>query len=179
MRTNRANRKLLHTPTLPRKHVFFSSRATKLTQQLASELQGVLHQLERIGVVGQDEHREVKSELLKLSKKVNDLNKRERIAFAQRLDRDLGQELEESVLTEIKADPDKVRFLQTPRLRQRLRSCVWNLLDFVETSVESLKRLRYSNHIAEDEYERTRRLVEYLPQLRVELLDLLEKYGDP
>jgi hypothetical protein len=138
----------------------------------------VLEQLQRIGVIGQDEHDEVKRDLIKISKRINDIHKRERIAFGQRLDRDLGNELEENVLNEIKADPDKARFIQTPRLRQRLRSCTWNLLDFVETSVESLKRLRYSNYITEPQYDRTRAMVESLPELRVELLELLEKYGD-
>lgn len=178
MRTKRTSAPLLTTPTLPRKHQFYSSRAAKLTAQLLSEAQHVLEQLERSGVIGHEEHHELRQDLLKLSKRINDIHKRERIVFGKRLDRDLGRELEESVLNEIKADPDKARFVQTPRLRQRLRSCTWNLLDFVETSVESLKRLRYSNFISEARYNRTRSMVEYLPQLRVELLDLLEKYDD-
>lgn len=178
MRTNRKNPKLLYTPTLPKRHQFFSSRATRLTAQLLAEVQGVLRHLERTGVIGAEEHEEVKRDLVKLSKRINDIHKRERISFSQRLDRDLGQELEENVLKEIKANPDKARFLQTPRLRQRLRSCTWELLDFVETSVESLKRLRYSNYITEKQYDNTRSMVESLPELRVELLELLEKYGD-
>jgi len=37
---------------------------------------------------------------------------------------------------------------------------------------------RGSNYITEKQYDNTRSMVESLPELRVELLELLEKYGD-
>ncbi len=178
MRTNRANPRLLYEPTLPRRHQFYSAFLVKLMAMLVHELNRVLSQLIKSGVVGKDERREIGKDALDLSKRVFDIHQRERIAFGQRIDTDLGNELEEEVLTEIKADPDKARFVGTPRLRQRLRSCTWNLIDFVETAVESLKRLRYSGHLTELQYNRARQMVESLPELRVELLDLLEKHGE-
>lgn len=178
MRTNRANRKLLHTPTLPRKHQFYSAFLVKVMAMLIHELNRVLYQLVKSGVVGKDERREIGKDALNLSKRILDIHQRERIAFSQRIDIDLGDELDEGVITEIKADPDKARFVGTPRLRQRLRSCTWNLIDFVETAVESLKRLRYSGYLTELQYDRARQTVESLPELRVELLDLLEKHGE-
>lgn len=177
MRTNRANPKLLYEPTLPRRHQFYSAFLVKLMGMLLHELNRVLHQLVKTGVIGKDERREIGKDTLDLSKRIFDIHQRERIAFSQRIDTDLGDELEEAVITEIKANPDKARFVETPRLRQRLRSCTWNLIDFVETAVESLKRLRYSGHLTEPQYDRARSMVESLPELRVELLDLLEKHG--
>lgn len=177
MRTNPRNARLLHTPTLPRKHQFYSAFLVKLCAMLLHELNRVLYYLVRSGVVGKEEREKIGKDALDLSKRIFDIHQRERLAFSQRIDTDLGDELEEAVLTEIKANPDKARFVETPRLRQRLRSCTWNLIDFVETAVESLKRLRYSGYLTEPQYDRARRTVESLPELRVELLDLLEKHG--
>lgn len=133
MRTNRANPKVLYEPTLPRRHQFYSAFLVRLMAMLVHELNRVLQQLVKSGVIGKDERREIGKDALDLSKRIFDIHQRERIAFGQRIDTDLGDELEEEVLTEIKADPDKARFVGTPRLRQRLRSCTWNLIDFVET----------------------------------------------
>lgn len=181
MRTNIRTPKLIHqkyAPYLPKTHRMSSSIATRMTAQLYNETAKALRDLERRGVVGADEREEVMKELEGLVKKMYDINKREQLVVKDRVEQEFADELEEQSLNEITADPNRTRWVPNFTLRQRLRSCSENVLDFVDTAVEALKRLRYSNYIAEEDYDRYRGMVESLPELRTELIDLMEKAGD-
>lgn len=181
MRTQRYSPKLIqptYTPALPKRHQMYSSELTTMTAQMFKEAKGALAQLRRIGVLGDDEHAEVSKDLEALVKKVHDLNQRERRAFADRVERDLGDELDEQALTEIKNRPDRTPFVPNVRIRKRLHACSANLLEFVDVTVEAMKRLRYSHYLSEADFIRYRSMVQAMPELRTELLDLMDKAGD-
>lgn len=178
MRYNRVGKKYLYTPALPKQHQVYSTDVTRLFTQIVPQLQTALGQLKKQGVLGDDDQQRFLKDLLSLSRRMNDFNKRERLTIASKIQEDFGETMEDKPLNELKANPDRTPFIPNTALRQRLRSCQYNVLDFVDSMVEGLKRLRYSNYITEQDYRRYRQVMEMLPGLRVEILDMLEKYGD-
>lgn len=151
-----------------------SDQVVQLMGRLVVRSRRLLKYLEANGLIGQDERDAVLKDLLKVSNKIQDLNRRERIAGQNKL-RETTKGSDARRLVE-SPNPDLVRTIPDAVLRRRLRSGAYDLLDFVDTMVEALKRLRYNDYIDDRDYVRYRRLVEILPRLRADVLRLMERY---
>lgn len=156
----------------------FTSRVGPRLKAFARELVPALKILQQRGIIGAKEVQDIVKNLVSVQKAARELGTREQRVFRDRLREDFGNEIEAKILESVSLSPDAIRFVPAFTLRKRLRAQENDVLDIVDTQVEALKRLRYSGYIDEKEYNAKRAMLESLPKLRTELLELLERHGD-
>lgn len=166
------------TQALPKNYHMFTSRIEPRLQALSTEIVPAIKSLQKRGILGGKEAQDIVKHLASVQRAAKDLSARERRAFGAQLRKEFSSEIEGAILESISINPDAIRFVPSFTLRHRLRQQANEVLDFVDTSIEALKRLRYNGYIKEDDYVRDRRMLEYLPKFRSDLLAQLERYGD-
>lgn len=178
MRYARDDNKLLLSPALPKQHRVNTTDLTRHMGQLVRQAQSVLPRLRKKGVIGEAEAARLFADLVDAAHRINDLHKRELLAVTAHLREDLQHEIEAEALEHLAEGVEETRFVPDETIRMRLRSCSRHVLDFTDSMIEGLKRLRYSNVITETRYAEHRQMLESLPALRTETLHLMEKFQD-